>query len=116
MNMRKNEMGVCPKCGADHTGMTDYEMDLDCLWTKWECYTCGESWSEYATLIYDGYAHEGKVYDAEGKEIFNFGKYKGQRVADVFRRDPGYHGWIQQGDFPQYTKAVFMRVYLNLRG
>ena len=53
---------------------------------------------------------------AEGKEIFNFGKYKGQRVADVFRRDPGYHGWIQQGDFPQYTKAVFMRVYLSLRG
>ena len=56
------------------------------------------------------------AYDAEGKEIFNFGKYKGLRVADVFRRDPGYHGWIQQGDFPQYTKAVFMRVYLSLRG
>ena len=66
--MRKNEMGVCPKCGADHTGMTDYEMDLDCLWTKWECYICGESWSEYATLIYDGYTYEGKTYDADGKE------------------------------------------------
>ena len=68
MNMRKNEMGICPKCGADHTGMTDYDMDLDCLWTKWECYACGESWSEYATLIYDGYVHNDKVYDAEGKE------------------------------------------------
>jgi DNA polymerase-3 subunit epsilon len=56
------------------------------------------------------------AYDAEGKEIFNFGKYKGQRVIDVFRRDPGYHSWIQQGDFPQYTKAVCMRVYLSLRG
>lgn len=53
------------------------------------------------------------AYDAEGKEIFNFGKYKGQRVVDVFRRDPGYHSWIQQGDFPQYTKAVLMRVYLD---
>jgi DNA polymerase-3 subunit epsilon len=55
------------------------------------------------------------AYDADGVEIFNFGKYKGQRVADVFRRDSGYYGWIQQGDFPQYTKAVFTRVYMSLR-
>lgn len=55
------------------------------------------------------------AYDAEGVEIFNFGKYKGQRVVDVFRRDSGYFGWIQQGDFPQYTKSVFMRIYLSLR-
>ena len=55
------------------------------------------------------------AYDAQGVEVFNFGKYKGQRVADVFRRDPGYYGWIQNGDFPQYTKNVFTRVYLSLR-
>ena len=55
------------------------------------------------------------AYDADGVEIFNFGKYKGQRVADVFRRDSGYYGWIQQGDFPQYTKTVFTRVYMSLR-
>ena len=55
------------------------------------------------------------AYDAQGVEIFNFGKYKGQRVADVFRRDPGYYGWIQNGDFPQYTKNVFTRLYLSLR-
>lgn len=55
------------------------------------------------------------AYDADGVEIFNFGKYKGQRVADVFRRDSGYYGWIIQGDFPQYTKAVFTRVYMSLR-
>ena len=55
------------------------------------------------------------AYDAQGVEVFNFGKYKGQRVADVFRRDVGYYGWIQQGDFPQYTKNVFTRIYLSLR-
>ena len=55
------------------------------------------------------------AYDAQGVEIFNFGKYKGQRVIDVFRRDIGYYGWLQQGDFPQYTKNVFTRIYLNLR-
>ena len=55
------------------------------------------------------------AYDAQGVEIFNFGKYKGQRVVDVFRRDIGYYGWIQQGDFPQYTKNVFTRIYLSMR-
>ena len=55
------------------------------------------------------------TYDAQGVEVFNFGKYKGQRVVDVFRRDTGYYGWIQQGDFPQYTKNVFTRIYLSLR-
>jgi DNA polymerase-3 subunit epsilon len=55
------------------------------------------------------------AYDAEGVEVFNFGKYKGQRVKDVFRRDVGYYGWIQQGDFPQDTKNVFTRIYLDLR-
>lgn len=56
------------------------------------------------------------AYDKDGFEVFNFGKYKGQRLADVFRRDTGYYGWIQQGDFPQYTKNVCLRVYLGLRG
>ena len=55
------------------------------------------------------------AYDAEGVEVFNFGKYKGQRVVDVFRRDSGYYGWIIQGDFPQYTKAAFTRIYMSLR-
>ena len=55
------------------------------------------------------------AYDAQGLEVFNFGKYKGQRVADVFRRDPGYYGWIQNGDFPQYTKNVFTCIYISLR-
>ncbi len=54
-------------------------------------------------------------YDKEGVEIFNFGKYKGMRVEDVFRRDPGYYGWLQNTDFPQYTKNVFTRIYLDVR-
>lgn len=37
------------------------------------------------------------------------------RVADVFQRDLGYYGWLQNGDFPQYTKNVFLRVYLSIK-
>ena len=54
------------------------------------------------------------LYDQQGKEIFNFGKYKGQRVIDVFRRDRGYYSWLLDGDFPEYTKSVFKRIYLSL--
>lgn len=53
------------------------------------------------------------AYDSEGIEVFNFGKYKGMRVRDVFRRDTGYYGWIQQGDFPAYTKMVCTRIFLD---
>ncbi len=54
-------------------------------------------------------------YDKDGKEIFNFGKYKGMRVEDVFRRDKGYYQWLYSTDFPQYTKQVFTRIYLNCK-
>ena len=65
---KKREMGVCPKCGGDDTRIEDYEMDIDCLWTRWYCPDCEESWTEYYTLTYDGCCYDGKVYDADGKE------------------------------------------------
>ena len=55
------------------------------------------------------------AYDSEGVEIFNFGKYKGMRVKDVFRRDSGYFGWLINGEFPEYTKAVFKRIFNSLK-
>lgn len=52
-------------------------------------------------------------FDADQKEIFAFGKYKGQRVKDVFQKDIGYYGWIQNADFPLYTKKVFTAIQLK---
>lgn len=46
------------------------------------------------------------IYDDNNQEVFNFGKYKGQRVVDVFTKDPGYYSWIIQGDFALNTKQV----------
>ncbi len=46
------------------------------------------------------------VYDESGKVIFNFGKYKGMGVKETLIKDPGYYGWMMQGDFPLYTKKV----------
>ncbi len=55
------------------------------------------------------------VYDKEGVEIFNFGKYKGQRVRDVLQKDTGYYGWLMQGEFPQYMKKVITRIFVESR-
>ncbi|MBR6018110.1 MAG: 3'-5' exonuclease [Paludibacteraceae bacterium] len=53
------------------------------------------------------------AYDAQGEEVFNFGKHKGLRVKDVFRRDPSYYAWLMNTDFPAYTKQVFTRIYAS---
>jgi len=42
----------------------------------------------------------------EDQEIFSFGKYKGRTVEEVFKENPGYNNWIQNADFPLYTKKV----------
>ena len=53
--------------------------------------------------------------DQEGQAVFNFGKYKGQRVAEVFRREPGYYAWMMAGDFPKDTKDIITGIYAKLK-
>lgn len=55
------------------------------------------------------------VYNEKGQEVVNFGKHKGRLAEDVFRTDPGYYGWIMQGDFPQNTKDAFTRIKLRMK-
>lgn len=53
------------------------------------------------------------IYNNDKVEVFNFGKYKGQPVAEVFARDTGYYGWMMQGDFPSNTKKVITAIKLR---
>ena len=53
------------------------------------------------------------VYDDDGTEILNFGKYKGQAVEEVLKKDPGYYGWMMNGQFPLYTKNVLTSIKLR---
>ena len=53
------------------------------------------------------------VYDDNGVEVFNFGKYKGIPVADVLRKDPGYYSWILQGDFTLNTKQMLTKIRIR---
>ena len=44
------------------------------------------------------------------QEIFSFGKYKGRTVEEVFKENPGYNNWMQNADFPLYTKKVLREI------
>ncbi|MEJ5056396.1 exonuclease domain-containing protein [Sphingobacterium sp. MYb382] len=46
------------------------------------------------------------VFDADGDPTINFGKHKGRKVTEVFDVEPSYYAWMQNGDFPLYTKRV----------
>lgn len=52
-------------------------------------------------------------FDENDQEIFAFGKYKGQSVKEVFQRDLGYYAWIQNADFPLYTKKILTKIQLR---
>ena len=56
------------------------------------------------------------IYNEQGVEVFNFGKYKGMTVAEVFKKDLGYYGWIMQGDFTLNTKNVLTKIRLRETG
>jgi DNA polymerase-3 subunit epsilon len=49
----------------------------------------------------------------EGQEIFTFGKHKGALVDEVLEKEPGYFGWIQNAEFPLYTKKVLTAIKLR---
>ena len=56
------------------------------------------------------------VYNEQGVEVFNFGKYKGMSVAEILKKDIGYFGWLMQGDFTLNTKNVLTKIRLRETG
>ena len=56
------------------------------------------------------------VYDENGVEIVNFGKYKGQTVKNVLRKDPNFKYWMLQGAFTTNTKQTLERLALKYAG
>lgn len=53
------------------------------------------------------------IFNDKNEEVFNFGKYKGQPVAEVLKKDSGYYGWLQNADFPLYTKKIITEIILR---
>ncbi|MFN8164866.1 MAG: exonuclease domain-containing protein [Bacteroidia bacterium] len=53
------------------------------------------------------------VYNDKGEEVFNFGKYKGKPVQEIFETEPSYYDWMMKGDFATNTKNVITAIRLK---
>ena len=55
------------------------------------------------------------IFNENGEEVINFGKYKGQLAVDILSKFPGYYNWIMQGDFSLDTKKKFTEIFNRLK-
>lgn len=100
-----------------HSAMADTEATYEILKAQLERYedlennmnTLAEFTTRKKSVDFAGFI----ALNEEGKEIFTFGKHKGALVDDVLDREPGYFGWIQNADFPLYTKKVLTAIKLR---
>lgn len=53
------------------------------------------------------------IFNKDDVEVFNFGKYKGQAVEEIFQKDKGYYAWILKSDFALDTKKVLTQIKLR---
>ena len=101
-----------------HSALADTEATIDVLEAQLDMYadTLKNDISSLAEMSATGRNIDFAsriVLNDQNVEVFNFGKYKGQPVKEVFRRDPGYYSWIMQGDFPLNTKQVVNRIKMS---
>ena len=45
-------------------------------------------------------------FNEKGEEILSFGKYRNVTLTQIWNENPGYFSWIQNADFPVYTKNI----------
>jgi DNA polymerase III subunit epsilon len=52
----------------------------------------------------------GRLAENEKGEIcYNFGKHTGKTLREVFEKEPGYHRWMLDNDFPMITKRILKK-------
>lgn len=50
-------------------------------------------------------------YNNEGIMVFNFGKYAGQPVIEVFKKDRNFYHWIQSKEFSVHVKSILKKLF-----
>lgn len=108
-------------CGKDlinaHSAAADTEATFEVLKAQLSRY---EELKNDISFLADFSSHKDHVdfagfisYNEDRQEVFSFGKYKGRLVEDILNTDSGYFGWLQNADFPLYTKKVLTRLRLQ---
>lgn len=52
-------------------------------------------------------------YNDAGDVVFNFGKYNGELVTNVFAREPQYYHWMMEKEFSVQVKQIIRQIYEN---
>lgn len=50
-------------------------------------------------------------YNSKKEIVFNFGKYRGRGVREVFEEDAPYYRWIMSKDFSVQVKRIVSKIY-----
>jgi DNA polymerase-3 subunit epsilon len=63
--------------------------------------------------VYVDYAR--RIVMKDGQPVFNFGKYKGRKVEEVFTLEPQYYDWMMQADFSLHTKQKISEILNKIK-
>jgi DNA polymerase-3 subunit epsilon len=80
---------------------SDLQNDVHAL----HSFTGGEECVDYAR----------RIIMKDGHPVFNFGKYKGRKVEDIFNVEPQYYDWMMQADFPLHTKQKISEILNRMK-
>ena len=70
---------------------------------KHKIYLYKEDFSEFKEILAEMTDY---IVNEKGEEVLSFGKYRGVTLKQIWNENPGYFSWINQADFPLYTKNV----------
>lgn len=68
-------------------------------------FTGGDDFVDYAR----------RIVMKDGHPVFNFGKYKGRKVEDIFNEEPQYYDWMMQADFALHTKQKISEILNRMK-
>ncbi|MBX2905970.1 MAG: 3'-5' exonuclease [Taibaiella sp.] len=104
--------------GNAHSAEADIEATIDVLEAQLERYdnlvadvpalhkfTNTDEYVDYAR----------RIVMRDGHPVFNFGKYKGRKVEEVFTAEPQYYDWMMQADFALHTKQKISEILNRMK-
>ena len=54
-------------------------------------------------------------FNDKGEEVLSFGKYRNVTLKKIWEENPGYFSWINQADFPIYTKKIMQNFVTKIK-
>lgn len=99
-----------------HQASADVEATYEVFMAQLEKYELGEDTAavaEHSRLGNNLDLRAHLLKDKDGDAVFNFGKHKGKKVKEIFRKEPSYYTWMRDGAFPKDTKDIITQIFLT---